>query len=140
MYDRPQLFAFLICENVVMDGEIPILYRVFDTFNFEFVGNVPRMEGNPPVQLVCKIFTKWGPPGKGTYSQGVALMTPDGQEVSRQTIEVEVGEFRSAQSVVDVFLTIKTPGTYKWALYLDEEKIADHPFIVNIAEQQPTVR
>ena len=135
-FERPQLLSFLICENVVMDGHIPILYRIIDTFNFEFmVGEVPQgIELEKfPVTLNCKVFIRWGPPGKGKYTESMALVTPDGQEVSRQDEEIELQEgFHFAQSVRSVSLSVLSSGQYQWVLYLDNEIIADLPFMVNI--------
>lgn len=133
--ERPQLFAFVICENVVMDGDIPILYRLVDTFNFEFTtSGVPEGTFEKfPVGLRCKIFIRWGPPGKGKYTESLALITPEGNEVNRQDEDMVIQEgFHFTQRVQDVSLSLVNPGLYKWALYLDNEKIAELPFMVNI--------
>jgi len=67
---QPQLLAFLICEKVVLDEEIPIIWRVVDTFNFvlalpETVAQEVRETIG--VQLRCEVFTRWGPPARGEY-------------------------------------------------------------------------
>ena len=135
MKERPQLLAFLICENVIMDGDAAIVYRVVDSFNYEL--RVPGVSeetlGNIPVDLRCYVFTRWGPPGEGEFEEELALINPEGEEVQRGSMVISLPEgSRFAQVQRNVSVGIRTPGEYRWALYLDGELVADLPFMVRI--------
>ena len=139
---KPQLLAFLICEKVVLDEEIPIIWRVIDTFNFvlalpETIAQEVREQLN--VQLRCEVFTRWGPEGEGEHKIELALKVPNGKEVSRdsQTFQM-AGEHGFVQVMWNIELGLATEGMYNWVLYLDGDEVARHPFKVNITRQAQT--
>jgi len=139
--EQPQLLAFVICEKVVFDGEIPIIWRAIDNFSFVLAlpeGVDPQILDSWAVQLKCEVFTKWGPPGEGEYKAELGLMVPDGNEVQRnsQTL-VMTGGYAFSQIVWSIGLGLVSGGIYQWVLYVDGEEVARHPFRVNITRQTP---
>ena len=136
---QPNLFAFLMCENIVMDGEIAILWRVVDTFSYELrlPETVPReVQDTLNFNLSCQLFTRWGPPGEGDFEVQLGLITPNGEEVTREEprgFKLAGGSFH--QTVWDVQLGVCNPGIYNWVLYLDGREFARLPFTVNINRQ-----
>ena len=136
---QPELFAFLMCEKIVLDGEVAILWRIIDTFNYEVTlpGTAPQeVQENPNVSLRCQLFTRWGPPGEGDFDEQLGLITPNDEEVTRD----EPRQFKMTgkgfqQTVWDIQLWLTTPGIYKWVLYLNGNEFARLPFTVNITRQ-----
>ena len=139
---QPQLLAFLICDDIMLENEVVTLWRVADVFNFQLtvpasVSDEERDKTN--VQLNTKIFTRWGPPGAGSFKQQLGLVTPDGNEVHRPEPQnfTMSGGYGFSQTIWDVHLGIRTEGTYTWVLYLNDSEIARLPFQVNITRQTP---
>lgn len=133
---QPNLFAFLMCEKIVMDGETPILWRVADSFSYELrlPETVPQdVQEKLNVALTAHLFTRWGPPGEGDFEESLGLITPNGEEVTRDEPRVFTlagGAFH--QTVREIQLEVRTPGIYNWVLYLDGKEFARLPFRVNI--------
>ena len=126
-----------------MDGDLAVIWHVVDTFNYHL--NLPEavpqeVQEKLNFQLSCNLFTRWGPPGEGEFEEQLGLITPDGKEVNKdkepRPFNVSGGKFQ--QTVWDIQLGIRSPGTYHWALYLDGKEFARLPFIVNITRQQAT--
>ena len=138
---KPNLFAFLMCERIVMDGEIAILWRVIDTFSYdlrlpESVSRDVLEELN--INLMCQLFTRWGPPGEGDFQEQLGLIMPNGEEVKRdepRAFKIAGGSFQ--QTIWNIQLGVRSPGIYNWVIYLDGKEFARLPFTVNI-NREPT--
>ena len=136
---HPQLFAFLMCEKIVLDEEIAIIWRVIDTFNFALTlpGTVPQeVREGLVIPLRCHLFSRWGPPGEGEFEEQLGLITPDGQATPRD----EPRQFKMTgtgfqQTTWEIELGLATPGTYHWVLYLNGSEVSRLPFTVNIRRQ-----
>jgi hypothetical protein len=128
-----------MCENIVMDGEIAILWRVIDTFSYDLrlPESVPKdVLDELNVNLACQLFTRWGPPGKGEFEEQLGLIAPDGVEVKRdepRAFNISGGSFQ--QTVWNIQLGVRNPGSYNWVIYLNGKEFARLPFTVNINRQ-----
>lgn len=137
---QPQLLAFIICESIVIDNGMAILWRVIDTFNYDVkLPDTLSQEDQEKfnVRLQCELYTRWGPPGKGDFEEQLRLITPDGKEVHNPEPRgfKMSGEHGFHQTIWNIQLGVHTPGTYSWALYLNGAEIARLPFKVNITRQ-----
>ena len=139
----PTLLAMLICEDCPMseDGVVS-LSRVVDTFNAEIVASLIQ-PGEPPlsdeefkqvaVPIRCWLYTKWGG-AAGEFEEKVTIVQPDGTESTEtQTVKVTLNEgFNFYQVRHQVNLLMRRPGIYRFRVYLNENIMGEHPFMVNI--------
>lgn len=139
----PQLLAFVVCERVVLDEDIPILWRIIDTFNFTLVvpdsvaQDMPKTIG---FQLQCEVFTRWGPPAEGAFTAELGLILPSGLESEHrqpQTFTM-AGEFSFSHVIWKIEAGLSEAGIYAWVLYLDGEEVGRHPFRINITRREQT--
>lgn len=127
----------------MLDEEIPIIWRVVDTFNFVQVlpETVPqKVRETLGVHLRCEVFTRWGPPAEGEFVAELGLILPDGQAAGHQESQTFsiAGEYSFSHVIWKVEARLSTAGTYNWVLRLDGDEVARHPFRVNITRQTQT--
>ena len=140
---RPQLLAFVLCERVVLDEDIPIIWRVIDTFNFTLVvpDNVAQdVPKNIGVSLQCEVFTRWGPPAEGEFEAELGLILPDGREPEHRQPQkfTMAGEFSFSHVIWKIQAGLSEAGIYAWVLYLEGEEVGRHPFRINITRREQT--
>lgn len=135
--ERPQLLAFLVCQDILNQEGVSTLYRVVDTFNVDFgVEKLPEgiQEGDFAANISCFLFIRWGP-GEGEFEQVVTLVDPDGKEaespVATRNFTKPAG-YHFAQFRIRATLVLSKSGVYLWRLFLNGEQVAEHPFTVNI--------
>ena len=132
--DRPQLLALLICEKTLLDEDKVIsLFRIVDTFHIEAVA--PNDDTPAVVSLNFTVFTRWsGGPGK--FIEELVLIDPNGSQRgprNKSDFTLDGGfHFRQIRHEIHMDLLAES-GIYNWQLFLNGERIAEHPFRVNVS-------
>ena len=133
--ERPQLLAFLVCEDILNQEGVSTLYRVVDTFNvnLEGIGIPADFQSHFAASINCYVFVRWGP-GERAFEQLMVLVDPDGEERDPRLTRTftKPSGYHFAQFRIRVSMSLNKSGTYAWRLYLNGEKVAEHPFQVNI--------
>ena len=133
--ERPQLLAFLLCEDTLDQGGTTTLYRVIDTFNAELgIGNLPEeIASNIAYSIRFTVYVRWGV-GAGEFEQTLVLVGPDGEETDQKVIQefTKPEGFHFETFQFPTTLVVNEGGEYRWRLYLNGEQVAECPFRINI--------